>query len=99
MSERRRVYRDSDGIRRTAIWDDEDPDQVTVHTQQDIEPILASVERDREIMAHNGHNKLLGRFPVEVYERSVREHWGEGDWARYLNSAEAAAFRIWQGRV
>lgn len=99
MSERRRVYRDSDGVRRTAIWDDEDPEQVTVHTQQDVEPILASIARDRETMAHNGHNKLVGRFPVEIFERSVRERWGEDDWARYLNSDEARPFRIWRGRV
>ena len=98
MSERRRVYRDSDGIRRTAIWDDECPDEVTVRTEQDIEPILDSIARDRETMSH-GLNKLVARLPVEVYERAVREKWDEADWARYLNSAEAAPFRIWKGRV
>ena len=81
------------------IWDDEDPDQVTVHTQQDIEPILDGIARDRETMAHDGHNKLLARLPVSVYERAVHEQWDEGDWKRYLNSAEAAPFRVWQGQV
>lgn len=99
MAERQRIYRDSDGVRRTLIWDDEDPDQVVVQTEQDIEPILDSVERDRAIMAHNGHNKLLARVPVAVYERAVIEQWDEDDWARYLNSPEAAPFRVWQGRV
>ena len=50
-------------------------------------------------MAHNGHNKLLARIPVTIFERSVHEGWDEGDWARWLNSSEAAPFRIWQGRV
>jgi hypothetical protein len=50
-------------------------------------------------MSHNGVNKLLARIPIEVYERSVHEQWDEADWARYLNSAEAAPFRIWRGRV
>ena len=99
MAERKRVYRDSDGIRRTMIWDDEDPDRVTVQTEQDVEEILDGVQRDREIMAHNGPNKLLGRVPVAVYERSVLEEWDEGDWRKWLNSSEAAPFRVWRGNV
>ena len=99
MTERRTTYRNADGVRRTLITDDERPEDFTVHTQQDIEPILDSVERDRETMSHNGVNKLLARIPIEVYERSVREQWDERAWALYLNSSEAAPFRIWQGRV
>ena len=99
MSERQRIYRDRDGVRRTMLWDDEDPDQVTVHTQQDVEPVLDSVERDRAIMAMNGVNKLLARIPVSIFERSVHEQWDDGDWKRWLNSSEAAPFRIWEGRV
>ena len=59
--------------------------------------MLDSVERDRAIMAHDGHNKLLARIPVTIFERSVHEGWDEGDWARWLNSSEAAPFRIWRG--
>jgi hypothetical protein len=99
MSERQRIYRDADGVRRTMIWDDEDPDQVTVHTQQDVEPILDSIERDRAVMTHDGFNKLLARIPITIYERSVHEGWDEEKWARWLNSSEAAPFRIWRGRV
>jgi hypothetical protein len=99
MSEHRWTYRDSDGVRRTLITDDDRPNQPIVHTEQVLDEVLASVERDREIMSHNGVNKLLARIPIEVYERSVHEQWGEDDWRRYLNSSEAAPFRIWQGRV
>jgi hypothetical protein len=81
------------------IWDDEDPDQVTVKTEQDVEPVLDSVERDRAMMAHNGPNKLLARIPISIFERSVHEDWDEADWKRWLDSSEAAPFRIWQGRV
>ena len=97
MSERRRIYRDSDGLRRTIIFDDEDPSKFVVQTEQVLDEVLASVERDRETMGH-GVNKLLARLPIEVYERAVHENWGEDDWARYLNSSEAAQFRIWRGR-
>lgn len=99
MSERQRVYRDADGVRRTLVWDDEDPDAVTVLTEQDVEPILDSVERDRAIMRHDGVNKLLARIPVAIYERAVHEQWDEGDWGKWLNSSEAAPFRIWRGDV
>ena len=100
MTERRTTYREwADGVRRTLITDDERPEDFTVHTQQDIEPILDSIERDRETMSHNGVNKLLARIPIEIYERSVREQWDEPTWARWLNSSEAAPFRIWRGNV
>jgi hypothetical protein len=99
VSERQRVYRDADGVRRTLIWDDDQPDQVTVHTEQDIEPVLDSVERDRAIMAHDGVNKLLARIPVSIFERSIHEQWDEDDWRRWLNSSEAEPFRVWRGRV
>ena len=99
MSERRTTYRNRDGVRRTLITDDERPEDFVVHTEQRLDEILDSVERDRAAMSHNGINKLLARIPIEVYERSVHEQWDERDWALYLNSSEAAPFRIWRGRV
>jgi hypothetical protein len=93
------VYQDANGVRRTLIADDERPDQFVVKTEQDIEPVLESVARDRELMAHNGDNRVIGRFPVEVFERMIHEGWGPDDEARYYNSPEAARFRIWKGRV
>lgn len=99
MAERRTTYQDRDGVRRTLITDDDRPEEMTVHTEQQLDEILASIERDREIMPNNGVNKLLARIPIEVYERGVREQWDERDWDRWLNSSEAAPFRIWQGRV
>lgn len=98
MTERRTTYANADGVRRTLITD-EDRLGFTVHTEQVLDEILDSVARDRETMSHNGVNKLLARIPIEVYERSVHEQWDEAAWARYLNSAEAAPFRIWQGNV
>ena len=100
MTERRTTYRNADGVRRTLVTDDERPEDFGVHTEQVLDEILASVERDREIMhQERTTNKLLARIPIEVYERSVHQQWDEADWARYLNSAGAAPFRIWRGRV
>ena len=99
MTERRTIYRNADGVRRTLITDDERPEDFVIHTEQALDEILDSVERDRAIMSHNGLNKLLARIPIEVYELSVHQQWDEADWARYLNSSEAAPFRIWRGNV
>jgi hypothetical protein len=99
MTERRTVYANANGVRRTLIFDDDRPDRIVVQTEQDIEPILDGIARDREIMAHNGPNKLAARIPVSIYERAVLEQWDEGDWKRWLNSSEGRPFRVWQGRL
>jgi hypothetical protein len=99
MTERRHVYQDRDGVRRTLIWDDSHRSEVTVRTEQDVEQILDGIARDRELMRHDGVNKLVARIPVAVYERACLDQWDEGDWKRWLNSAEAAPFRVWQGQV
>jgi hypothetical protein len=98
VAERKTVYQNGYGVRRTLIGDDERPGFV-VQTEQDIEPVLDSIERDRAMMAHDGVNKLIARIPVAIFERSVHEQWEEGDWKKWLNSSEAAPFRIWRGRV
>ena len=67
------VYEAANGVRRTLIADDERPDRFIVKTSQDIEPLLASIARDRELMRNNGDAVVLGRLPVEVYERAVHE--------------------------
>lgn len=89
------VYADANGVRRSLIVDDERPDQFTVKTEQDIEPLLDSVARDRELMRNDGPNKVLGRVPVGVYERAVHEQWDESDWRKWWNG-EGRAFRIWK---
>ena len=99
MSERKRVYRDSDGIRRTLIWDDADPDgDFSILTEQDVEPILEAVARDREIMKNDGHNKHTHKVPAIIYERACREGWDEGDWRRWYNG-EGRAFAVYKGTV
>jgi hypothetical protein len=89
------VYEDRNGVRRTLIADDERPDQFVVKTSQDLEPILDSVARDRELMPNSGDMKVLGRVPVAVYERAVHEEWEESDWRKWWNG-EGRAFRIWK---
>ena len=99
MSERRIVYRDANGVRRTMILDDDAPDRVVVHTTQVLDEILAGISRDRELQKPVSDNRHVARIPVEIFERMILEGWGPDDEARWLNSPEAAPFRIWRGRV
>jgi hypothetical protein len=94
MVEQRYRYQARNGVERFLIFDDERPDRFVVQTSQDVEPILESVARDRELMRNDGANKVLGRVPIAVYERAVHEDWGEDDWRKWWNG-EGRAFRIW----
>jgi hypothetical protein len=97
--ERRIVYQDADGVRRTLILDEENPFRVVIQTEQVLDEILAGVERDREFSQAGKDIKRVATIPVEIYERMIREGWGPDDEARWLNSAEAAPFRVWKGNV
>ena len=98
MVETKKVYMNSDGVRRTLHLDDDSPNVIRVQTEQTMDEILASIERDREIMSH-GINKLVARIPIHIFEQACHEKWDESDWRKFLNSSECSPYRIWRGRV
>ena len=104
MTERKTGYANSDGIRRTLITDDEWLPDIgpSSRTEQFLDEILNGIVRDRERLAANDNRssiKPIARIPVEIFERMILEGWGPDDEAKWLNSPEAAPFRIWRGRV
>jgi hypothetical protein len=100
MVEIKRVYRDSGGVRRTSITDDEYPDRLVVYTEMDMGRIIENNQIMRELHPRRSTNKLLARgVPLTVAEKAMREQWDERDWAKWLDDPDNAAFRVWQGRV
>jgi hypothetical protein len=97
--ERRIVYREANGVRRTMILDDDNPSRVVVQTDQDLTEILTSIAHKRETLRPGADIKPVATIPIEIFERMMREGWGPDDEAKWLNSSEAAPFRIWRGNV
>jgi hypothetical protein len=100
MGEQKRIYQNRNGVRRTAIIDPDRPDDLIVKTEQDIEPILDGIARDREIMRH-GKDKVAARLPLFIYEDLKHRGIVDDDDAfkKWLNGPEAAPWRIWRGRL
>ena len=68
---------------------------------QDVEPILDSIARDREIMPNTGVNKLTHRIPTVIYEELQRQGIADDPdlFKAWLNSSAADDWRIWKGRL
>jgi hypothetical protein len=100
--ERKLVYRDSDGVRRTMVTNDEAPGQIRVFTEVQMDEVLESIKRAREDDASRGFapmNRHLARVPMTVYEQSLLEQWDDARWKRWLNDPENEAFRVNRGHV
>jgi hypothetical protein len=100
MGEKKRIYQVKNGVRRTVISDADTPDVFHTNVEQDVEPILDGIARDRETMRH-GVDKLAARLPIPVYEDLLNRGIAQDEDAfkRWLNGPEAAPWRIWRGTL
>ena len=100
MGEARRRYDARNGVARTLILDDA-LDVFHVKHAQDVEPILDSIARDREIMRNDGDFKLTHRIPTIIYEELQRQGIADDPdlFKAWLNSSDAAPWRIWEGKM
>jgi hypothetical protein len=99
MPERKFVYQETDGVRRTLVWDDADPTQFGVFTEADLSNLerLNREQGERESARHA--TTTLARVPLTVWEKAYFENWDERDWNRFLNDPDNAHFRVWPGRL
>ena len=101
MGEARRRYSSRAGVERTMLFDDSAPEVFHVKHTQDVEPILDFIHRDREIMPNTGGNKLAARIPTIIYEELQRNGIADDPdlFKAWLNSSDAAPWRIWKGQL
>ena len=101
MGEQKRRYSSLNGVSRTVIVDDAAPYTFHVKHTQDVEPVLDSIHRDRELLPNTGHNKLAARIPTIIYEELQRKGIADDPdlFKAWLNSDEAAPWRIYRGRL
>jgi hypothetical protein len=102
MGEARRRYIARDGVARRTLFDSERPDGFVIHTAMDVEPVLDSIARDREIMPNNGRfGRVEGRLPLIIVEDLIRRQiYDDPDaFNRWWRSNEANPWRIWGGKV
>lgn len=100
MAEVKRVYHEQDGVRRTSIVDDENPDRLIVLTEVDMDGVIESNKIARELHPTNSTNKLVAKgVPMTVVEKSIHEQWDDNDWKKWLNDPDNKLFRVWEGRV
>jgi hypothetical protein len=100
MAERKVTYRNDGAIKRTAVWEDDDPLKIHIYTEQDLTQAIENNKILSELHPSRSTNKLVARgVPVSVYEKSILENWDSKDWARWLDDPDNRAFRVWPGRV
>ena len=100
MGEQKRRYQARDGVTRDLIYDTDRPFSLTVHTRQDVGPILDGIHRDREL-PQRGTNRHVARLPMFVVEDLMHRgiYDDEDAFKKWLNGPEAAPWRIWRGAV
>lgn len=101
MTEYKVLYHNRDGVRRTMIEDDENPGQLKVFTEVQMDGVLASIKEAREYddQLRKPLNRHLARVPMTVYEQSILERWDDNKWRQWLNDPDNSAFRVHGGRV
>lgn len=99
MGEARRRYALRDGVARDAVVDG---DLLHIVVSQDVERILDEIKDLRDAPVPKfAANKHAARLPVPIYEDLKRRGIIDDEEAfkRWLNSADAAPWRVWQGQL
>jgi hypothetical protein len=88
-----------DGIVRETIYDPGEG-RLVVQMRQNVDEIIAGIERDRDNMKRT-MNKKVATLPAFVVEDlTYRGIYDDRDaFDAWLNSSEADPWRVWKGRV
>jgi len=99
MPQRKFVYLDEGGMRRTLVWDEDEPDKFGVFAEADMSGLAALNRAQGEHESARHKTTTLARVPFTVFEKAYHENWDETDWNRFLNDRDNLDMRVWQGRL
>lgn len=70
-------------------------------TEQNLEPLLEAVKRERETREQDPEMKLAALIPMAVVEQMMRDgSWNdEAAIKRWLNDPANDCFRVWRGKL
>jgi len=99
MPERKFVYMDEGGMRRTLVWDEAEPEKgFAVFSEADMTN-LAALNRwqgERESARHA--TTTLARVPYTVFETAYFEGWDDKKWDQFLADPAHRDYRVWSGK-
>jgi hypothetical protein len=99
MPERRFIYMDGSGMRRTLVWDEADPSCFGVLAEADMTNLARLNREQAEHESARRATTTIARVPFTVWERAHHEGWDQSDWDRFLNDPAHRDFRVWSGRL
>jgi len=99
VPERKFVYQDETGMRRTLVWDEAEPDKFGVFAEVDISGLAALNRAQGEHERACDRMTTLARVPFTLWEEAYNADWNEQQWTRFLNDPDFKDCRVWQGRV
>jgi hypothetical protein len=87
------------GIVRETIYDPGEG-RLVVNMRQNVDEILAGIERDRDNMKRTTNRKVATLPAFVVEDLTYRGIYDDRDaFDAWLNSSEADPWRVWKGRV
>jgi hypothetical protein len=99
MPERKFVYMDEHGMRRTLVWDEAEPDRFGVFAEASFEKLGELNRWQGERESARAATTTIARVPFPIWERAYHEGWDEKKWNEFLNDPAHRDFRVWPGRV
>lgn len=79
------------------------PDEFTIQTTEDLEPLIQHCQQARENLRPRGQRDMVpvAEIPLSVVEKMMADGSWDDDKAlkRWLNDPDNRCFRIWEGKV
>lgn len=96
-------YRRNSRVTSTIHADTDRPDEFTLQTTENLDPIIQFCQHQRENLRPQGQRDMVpvAEIPLSVVEKMM----ADGSWddenalKRWLNDPDNRCFRIWEGKV